>query len=72
MNYQPVNKGGTAGVLLLLFAGAVGGIAGCCYYGSMRYDYMIPTGMNGGAIGCGIFGAMSLFAFAYVFVAKTK
>lgn len=30
------------------------------------------TGLNGGALGCGIFGAAALFAFVKVFLARTN
>jgi len=74
----------TAIVLSLLFILALGGFAGCIAFGLETHGYWDPgnpsvsrevavdSGSNGGAIGCGIFGAVALFGFVKVFLAKTN
>lgn len=75
----------TAAILLMLFVLAIGGFIGCIAFGLERRNYFVTgvslnrsyevvadTGLNGGALGCGIFGAAALFAFVKVYLAKTN
>ena len=79
------NAKSAAAVLLVLFVLALGGFIGCIAFGLERRNYWVTgvslnrsyevvadTGLNGGAIGCGIFGAAALFAFVKVFLARTN
>lgn len=69
-------------ILILLLFLAVAGFIGCIAFGLQTSSYFVSltnsyeaiadTGSNGGAIGCGIFGAASLFAFVKVLLAKTN
>ena len=84
MNDQQSTKA-TSAILILLFIFAVSGFGGCIAFGINVSSYLLPsanssttaqviaeTGNNGGAIGCGIFGAVSLYAFVKVFLARTN
>ncbi len=75
----------TAAILMMLFVLALGGFIGCIAFGLERRNYFVTgvsptssyevvadTGLNGGALGCGIFGAAALFAFVKVYLAKTN
>lgn len=84
MNDQS-NAKPTAILLILLLFLAIAGFIGCIAFGLQTRSYFIienspsrineviaDTGLNGGAIGCGIFGAAALFAFVKVFLARTN
>ena len=84
MNEKPNTKP-TAAILMMLFVLALGGFIGCIAFGLERRSYFVTgvsttssyevvadTGLNGGALGCGIFGAAALFAFVKVYLAKTN
>lgn len=79
------NAKSTAAILLVLFVLALGGFIGCIAFGlesrnywvtgvslNRSYEVVADTGLNGGALGCGIFGAAALFAFVKVYLAKTN
>lgn len=67
-------------VLLLTLAAAIGGIAGCASFAQesitdSTYEGALVTahsGLNGGAIGCGIFGAAGLWGFVKVVLELLK
>lgn len=85
MNQQS-NAKPTVAILLMLFVFALGGFIGCIAFGlqdvgynvretpqyGANYTVIADTGLNGGALGCGIFGAAALFAFVKVYLAKTN
>lgn len=81
MNDRSTAKSKAFILILLLFL-AVAGFIGCIAFGlqtssyfvslTNSYEVIADTGSNGGAIGCGIFGAASLFAFMKVLLAKTN
>jgi hypothetical protein len=62
----------TAIVLLLLFGCMVCGIAGLVYFGNKTIMYSSDSGLNGGAVGCGIFASVALYAFVKVFLARAN
>lgn len=79
------NAKSTAIILIVLLFLAIVGFIGCIAFGMDVNSYYIApsnyqtgtmaiadTGSNGGAIGCGIFGAAALLAFVKVFLAKTN
>jgi hypothetical protein len=84
MNNQRSKNNATAIVLLLLLVCAIGGIAGCICFGQdmIRFEHyngtgsfettVMDSGLNGGAIGCGIFGAAALYGFVKVFLERTR
>lgn len=68
------NAKSTAAVLLVLFLLALGGFIGCIAFGLERRNYWVTgvslnrsyevvadTGLNGGALGCGIFAFVKVF-----------
>lgn len=84
MNEQS-NAKPTAVILILLLFLAIAGFIGCIAFGIQdktyfvtgtekyrSYEVIADSGLNGGAIGCGIFGAAALLAFVKVFLAKTN
>jgi hypothetical protein len=84
MNDQSNAKSTAAFLIAILFL-AIAGFIGCIAFGlqtktylvtdtamNRSYEVIADSGLNGGAIGCGIFGAAALFAFVKVFLARTN
>lgn len=84
MNDQSTTRSIATILIALLFL-AIAGFIGCITFGlqtktyfvtdtamNKSYEVVADSGLNGGAIGCGIFGAAALFAFVKVFLARTN
>jgi hypothetical protein len=82
---QRQKNNATAIMLLFLLGCTIGGITGCVHFGQMTHRDLIystssgfssmvtaDSGLNGGAIGCGIFAATALYGLVKVFIAKTN